>query len=155
MHRNEDAPVTESPLGEVLDFMRLMWAVDHGLHSASKRMKVSIGVTGPQRLVVRIVARFPGIPPGRIAELLHLHPSTLTGIVQRLIRQGILQRQPDPSDGRRALLSLTAKGRRVDAAVAGTIAATVERVLARTPRARLASTRRLLGELAEALNRLD
>ena len=58
------------PLGAVLDFMRLLWAVDHALQSASKRMESSFGLTGPQRLVVRIVGRFPGIAAGRIGRRL-------------------------------------------------------------------------------------
>ena len=44
----------EPPLGAVLDFMRMLWALDHALQSASKRMEANFGLTGPQRLVVRI-----------------------------------------------------------------------------------------------------
>ena len=68
--------------------MRLLWAVDHGLQRRSKRMAATLGVTGPQRLVIRIVGRFPGISAGRLASILHLHPSTLTGILRRLERGG-------------------------------------------------------------------
>src|SRR2546428_6839463 len=100
------------PLGGVLDFMRLLWAVDHALQSASKRMESAFGMTGPQRLVVRIVGRFPGIAAGRVAEILHVHPSTLTGVLKRLEARGILQRKPDPRDARRALFLLTRQGRK-------------------------------------------
>src|SRR5438046_6523104 len=89
------------PLGAVLDFMRLLSAVDHALQSASKRMESTFGLTGPQRLVVRIVGRFPGIAAGRIATILHVHPSTLTGVLKRLEARGVLQRRPDPRDARR------------------------------------------------------
>jgi hypothetical protein len=41
-------------LPPTLAFMRLLWAIDHGLRSVSKRMHSSIGLTGPQRLVLRI-----------------------------------------------------------------------------------------------------
>jgi len=102
------------PLGAVLDFMRMLWALDHALQSASKRMESAFGMTGPQRLAVRIVGRFPGIAAGRLAEILHVHPSTLTGVLRRLEGRGILQRRPDPRDARRALFMLTAKGRKVD-----------------------------------------
>ena len=94
-------------LGEVIDFMRLLWAVDHGLEASSKRMNAVFGVTGPQRLVIRIVGRHPGIAAGRIAEILHVHPSTLTGVLSRLADRGIVVRRVDPGDGRRALFSLT------------------------------------------------
>jgi len=138
-------------LGEVLDFMRLIWAVDHALQKTSKRMRSSIGVTGPQRLVIRIVARFPGLPAGQVARLLHVHPSTLTGILKRLERQGLIRRRQDPKDHRRASLGITEKGRRIDAAGAGTVEAAVERVISRSPRAKLESARDLLVELASAL----
>jgi MarR family transcriptional regulator, organic hydroperoxide resistance regulator len=117
------------PLGAVLDFMRLLWAVDHSLQSASKRMEASYGVTGPQRLVVRIVGRFPGIAAGRVAEILHVHPSTLTGILKRLEARGILQRRSDPRDARRALFGLTPKGRKLDSLRTGIVEQAVRRVL--------------------------
>ena len=148
-----DAPPPQ--LGEVLDFMRLIWAVDHALQMTSKRMKSAIGVTGPQRLVIRIVARFPGIPAGQIAELLHVHPSTLTGILKRLERQGLIRRRPDPRDRRRAFLGITKKGRRIDAAGAGTVEAAVERVISRAPRAKLEGAREILMDLAAALGVRD
>jgi DNA-binding MarR family transcriptional regulator len=138
-------------LGEVLDFMRLIWAVDHALQKSSKRMKSAIGVTGPQRLVVRIVARFPGIPAGQIAQLLHVHPSTLTGILKRLERQGLIRRRPDPKDRRRAFLGITEEGRRIDATGARTVEAVVERVIGRTPRRGVEGTRAMLSDLATAL----
>src|SRR5438270_13239186 len=113
------------PLGAVLDFMRLLWAVDHALQSASKRMEAAYGITGPQRLVVRIVGRFPGIAAGRVAEILHVHPSTLTGILNRPEARGVLQRKADPPDARGALLALPARARRADPPPAGTVDAAV------------------------------
>ena len=148
-------PSLEAPLphlGEVLDFMRLIWALDHALQKTSKRMNATIGVTGPQRLVVRIVARFPGIPPGHIAQLLHVHPSTLTGVLKRLEGQGLVRRRPDPNDRRRAFLGITAKGRRIDLAGAGTVEVAVQGVLSRTPAAKLTSAREVLTALAAALS---
>lgn len=142
---------SDPPLGEVLDFMRLIWAVDHALHKTSKRMKAAIGVTGPQRLVIRLVTRFPGIPAGQIAELIHVHPSTLTGILKRLERQGLIRRRPDSKDRRRAFLGITEKGRRIDAAGAGTVEAAVQRLISRTPPATLDVARQVLVKLAAAL----
>ena len=64
-------------LGRALDFMRSLWALDHALQSRSKAMAAALGVTGPQRMVVRLVGRFPDIAAGSLAELLMIHPSTL------------------------------------------------------------------------------
>jgi DNA-binding MarR family transcriptional regulator len=142
------------PLGPVLQFMRALWALDHALQSASKRMETNHGVTAPQRLVVRIVGRFPGISAGEVAEILHLHPSTLTGVLKRLEARGMVARRADPRDGRRALLSLTARGRRVDDLRTVTVEASVRRVLRGVPRASVRAARELAERLAAALDRL-
>jgi DNA-binding MarR family transcriptional regulator len=135
-------------LGPVLGFMRALWALDHALQSASKRMEARLGVTAPQRLVLRIVGRFPGISAGELSEILHLHPSTLTGVLQRLGERKLLVRRADPADARRALLELTAKGRAVDALRTGTVEAAVRRALRRLS----PSAERTVREAAEALS---
>jgi DNA-binding MarR family transcriptional regulator len=101
--------------------------------------------------VVRLVGRFPGIAAGRLAALLHLHPSTLTGILVRLDQQGLIERRRDPRDRRRWLLGLTAKGRRVDVESRGTVEAAVHSVLAKTPPSRVKQVAGVLRELAAAL----
>src|SRR5512144_111568 len=118
-------------LGSVLDFMRALWALDHALESASKRMEATFQVTAPQRLVIRIVGRFPAISAGEVSEILHLHPSTLTGILRRLEERDLVVRRADPGDARRALLELTASGREVDELRTGTAEAAVRRALKR------------------------
>jgi DNA-binding MarR family transcriptional regulator len=131
--------------------MRVIWQLDHALQKASKRMEKSLGVTGLQRLVIRIVGRFPGILAGQLAKLLHLHPSTLTGVLQRLEEQGLLQRGADPFDARRSLFRLTQKGRSFDVATEGTVEASVARTLQGAPPSQLAAARALLSEIAERL----
>ncbi len=141
----------ELKLGPVLDFLRLLWAVDHALQSGSKRMEISLGVTGPQRLVLRIVGRFPGISAGEVAQILHVHPSTLTGVLRRLQTRALLQRRADPNDARRALFTLSAKGRKLDSLQTGTVEAAVRRVFLRLPD-RISPTQELLTALAEELS---
>src|SRR5271167_4910930 len=94
------------PLEPVLDFLRLLWSIEHGLQRLSKRMQGQLGITGPQRLVLRVVGQFPGLSAGELAEIVRLHPSTITGILQRLVARGLLERERDPGDSRRARLRL-------------------------------------------------
>ena len=102
-----DPPVD---LGPDLTFLRELWALDHALQKFSKRMATDLGVTGPQRLALRLVSRFPGLPAGRLARLLCLHPSTVTGVVKRLVSRGLLSRRSDGPDRRRVLLQITPAG---------------------------------------------
>ncbi len=64
MSADVGAPV--AGLGAALDFMRLLWAMDHDLQRRSKRMEVELGVTGLQRIVIRLIGRFPGVTAGRL-----------------------------------------------------------------------------------------
>jgi len=151
---NLDRPSVPA-LGEVLDFMRLIWEVDHALQRTSKRMNTTLGVTGPQRFVIRIVGRFPGIPAGHLAEILHVHPSTLTGVLKRLERQGLIRRRLDARDRRRSLLGLTDKGRRFDVGAEGTVEAAIQHALERTPPRKIDAARELLSAIVEALGDLE
>lgn len=139
---------------EVLAFMRLMWAVDHALQRASKRMNRTIGLTGPQRLVIRTLGEHPGLSPGEIAARLHLDPSTLTGIIQRLERRGLVVRHRDPEDGRRYRLELSDKGCRVTVPSAGTIEAAVADTLAACRPAEIRAARAFYQRLATRLETL-
>ncbi|MCC7243927.1 MAG: MarR family transcriptional regulator [Acidobacteria bacterium] len=135
-------------LPDVLQFMQLLWAVVHGIETTSKRMAARTGVTGPQRLVLRVVGLFPGLSAGELASILLLHPSTLTGILQRLATQGLLTRTDDPGDRRRAVLKLTARGARANATGDGTVEAAVAEALDGINARDRAATRRVFERLA-------
>lgn len=141
-------------LPDVLQFMQLLWAVVHGMERRSKRMTADIGVTGPQRLVLRVVGLSPGVSAGDVAAILHVHPSTLTGVLQRLIAQRLLRRTDDPSDRRRAVLHLTPLGVRANAVRGGTVESAIAEALdGISDRDRIATKRvleRLAGHLHES-----
>jgi len=139
------------PPGDVLAFMRLMWAVDHALQQASKRMKATLGVTGPQRLVVRLAGRFPGMSAKELAALLHVHPSTLTAVLKRLERQGLIRRRRDPRDGRRRLIGLTARGQLVDSRMAGTVEAAMKATMREVNPTELDAARKVLETIVKRL----
>ncbi len=143
----------EVRLGKVLDFMRLLWSVDHGLQSLSKRMDARLGVTGPQRLVIRIVGRFPNISPGEVADILKVHKSTLTGVLQRLEERGLIERKASPEDRRRSLVRLTAAGQKVNAVRSGTVEAALRRAINKLPVEKLAAAEAVLTIFAAELQR--
>jgi MarR family transcriptional regulator, organic hydroperoxide resistance regulator len=146
------APAPEvKPLGETLSFMQLLWAVTHGLELASKRMHADLGVTGPQRLVLRIVGHHGRISPGALAEVLHIHPSSLTGVLQRLEQAELIRRESDPFDRRRALIELTRRGMRMNDERQGTIEANIAAVLSKLSKDRVAGAKAVLKAIAASL----
>ncbi len=139
-------------LGPALEFIRLLWALDHRLQTTSRQMERTVGLSGPQRFVLRIVGRRPGISPGDVAEILHVDPSTVTPHLKGLSRRGFLTRHRDMRDGRRALLVLTARGRQFDRLRSGTLEAAVRRLLAGTSKSTAKAARRVLLKLGAELD---
>jgi DNA-binding MarR family transcriptional regulator len=93
-------------------------------------MNRELGITGPQRLVLRVVGLFPGMSAGELAAILHVHASTLTGVLRRLDTQGLLRRVAHPDDRRRAVLHLTPRGARANRNRVGTVESAVGEALA-------------------------
>jgi DNA-binding MarR family transcriptional regulator len=134
-----------------LQFLQLLWALNQALELASKRMAQQLRVTGPQRLVIRLIGRFPGISAGALAATLRTDPSTLTGVLKRLQAGRLVRRVRDTSDGRRVRLSLTTRGRTVDRIKAGTVEHAVSLGLRGTSPRDVAATGRVMRQLASAL----
>jgi DNA-binding MarR family transcriptional regulator len=139
-------------LDPALDFLRLLWAVEHGLQRASKRMEATLGVTGPQRLVLRIVGRFPGLSAGELARIVLLHPSTITGILQRLVSRGLLVRERDPEDSRRVRLRLTPRAQTFTRVSQGTVERAVTRALGRIAAPDVRAAQGVLSAVADAVH---
>ena len=139
------------PSDPALDFIRLMWSVDHELQSISKRMVHRIGLTAPQRLAIRFIGRHPRITLGMLAELLHLHPGTVTGIVDHLLQLGFVTRERSTEDVRRVHLTLTPEGRVLDRRRKGTVEAAVRRVVDSLTSDQLDTASYVLGRLAEEI----
>jgi DNA-binding MarR family transcriptional regulator len=143
-----DTAAKHTNLPDVLQFMQVLWALVHGLERTSKRMRYRIGVTGPQRLVLRVVGLFPDLSAGDLATILHVHPSTLTGVLKRLIALRLLKRLDDPTDRRRAVLSLTARGARANAVSQGTVESAIADALEKVSPADRDAAKRVLERLA-------
>ena len=142
-------------LDGTLEFMRLLWQVAHGLESTSKRMSRTLAVTGPQRLVIRILGQYEELSAGQLARTMCVHPSTLTGVLRRLEDRSLIERRRDPEDGRRALFGLTSRGRQVDAVKTGTVEVVVRRVLSHASERQIDGARALLRLLGEELNPVE
>jgi MarR family transcriptional regulator, organic hydroperoxide resistance regulator len=154
MRKRRSDPESEFELDPVLDFMRLLWSIEHGLQRMSKRMENEIGITGPQRLVLRVVGQFPGLSASELAHIVRLHPSTITGILQRLVAGGFLERQRDPSDTRRARLRVKPKASRHTRSSRGTVEKVVTEALEHVGPSNVRAARRVLKEIAQRLSAL-
>jgi DNA-binding MarR family transcriptional regulator len=154
MRRHHANSESKYPLDPILDFMRLLWSIEHGLQRMSKRMEGELGITGPQRLVLRVVGRFPNLSASELAEIVRLHPSTITGILQRLVARGFVERQRDPSDTRRARLRLKPRAFVHTRVSRGTVEKAVTEALERSGAWNVRAARKVLTAIAQRLNDL-
>lgn len=138
-------------LDETLDFMRAVWLLNHRLETASKQMARRIGLTGAQRMSLRIVGRNPGITAGALAEALHVHPGTLSSALRQLERKGLLVRERDPYDLRRVLVKLTRAGKAQDVPVPRTVESSIRAALAEISPGRVGQVREALLTVARHL----
>jgi DNA-binding MarR family transcriptional regulator len=133
-----------------LELLEELWGLDHALDQASLRMLREVGVTGPQRVALRLLTLRGDIGPSELARQMHLHPATITSLLGRLERNGYVQRLPSREDRRRTILIVTEAGRTLGESK-GAIEAAVEVVLRQTDPEDLAACVRVLGALTDAL----
>ncbi|MBX7117746.1 MAG: MarR family transcriptional regulator [Gemmatimonadaceae bacterium] len=133
-------PVVEPPIraeqepDPSLEFLRLLWRLNHAMERRSRRMQRDLGVTGSQRIILRLVGENPGLSAGRLAQLLHVDPGTLSSALGRLEAMDLLAREYDPNDRRRVQIRVTPQGERYRRHDPDTIEGSVLRSLgARSP----------------------
>ena len=104
---------TKQPLSHeqqiVASIRQIIRAVD--LHS--RRLVDQHGLTGPQLAALDETVRSGSVSPSALARSVHLSQATVTGIVQRLERRGLVIREKSAADRRSFTISATDEGRRV------------------------------------------
>ncbi len=66
---------------------------------------------------------------GDLGRRAGLEPSTMTGVLDRMVRDGLVERGPDPDDRRALRIRLTDAGRSIQEPVLAAIDATMARVM--------------------------
>lgn len=147
--RDADSPYQLPP---ALAFLSRLWRLNHSLERRSLLMERQLGVTAPQRLILRCVGKFPGITAGHLARLMHLNRSSVSVALKRLERAALVTRRRDPRDGRRSTLHLTPRGEALDRPDPRTVEAAVQIVLDQLSADDLAITARTIETLAAAID---
>jgi len=79
----------------------------------SRKVLREFGVTGPQIWALRTIGASGVVRMGDLAQHMHLHISTVTGIIDRLQSAKLVTRERSGADGRVMELRLTARGRSI------------------------------------------
>jgi DNA-binding MarR family transcriptional regulator len=110
----------------------------------------SLGLTMTQLRVLFILRAEPDLSAGNLAEQLMVTPSTLTRIMDRLVRNNLIDRVPDSADRRLVRHRLTSRGGKVVEEMERAGRARMNDVFDRLSDAQLESVVQALRDLAEA-----
>ena len=122
-HRNT-GPEDDSYIGYMLsDVARLIRTI------FDRRVR-DIGLTRAQWLVLTRVYRRPGVSQTDLAEMLEIDRASAGRMIDRMERNGWIERRPDRSDRRVNRLHLTDEARKVHAAMWAIAESTVDDALA-------------------------
>jgi DNA-binding MarR family transcriptional regulator len=116
---------------------------------------VGLGLTITQLRVLFLLRREVGVPAGFLADRLRVTPSTLTRIVDRLVRLHLVRRQEDPDDRRLVRHYLTAEGDHALAEMERTGRAFLVAVLERLPPHKLERLLHALEDLSQAADAVE
>jgi DNA-binding MarR family transcriptional regulator len=86
---------------------RITQAID--IHSS--RLAHHHGLTAPQLIVLGEISRSGKITAGQLAENVSVSNATITGILKRLSKRGLIERRRSDKDRRRVLVKLTDLGK--------------------------------------------
>ena len=99
--------------------------------------------------VLRVLGEHGTVETGRVAREAFILGPSLTGVLARMERDGLVRRERDPSDQRRTVVEATAKGRRLVDKLSRTVEAHYEWMERSLGRDKLAMLYRLLDEVIE------
>jgi DNA-binding MarR family transcriptional regulator len=121
----------------IIDALRIQGWSDDGLTIAQLRLLMSLRDED-------------GLPVGALAERLGVNPSTITGHVDRLVKQALVRREEDSVDRRIVRNYLTDDGRAVVTAVLHVAGHYLVNILKRLPEDQLDRLERALEDLTRA-----
>ncbi len=115
-NRSTSPPAGKQRLRLWLRLLRTTRAIEAELR---ERLRVQFAITLPQFDVLAALARQDsGITMTELSRMLIVSNGNVTGIIERLVAERLVTRQPAPDDRRSFLVRLTSKGQAVFATVA-------------------------------------
>ncbi|MFQ5528124.1 MAG: MarR family winged helix-turn-helix transcriptional regulator [Thermoanaerobaculia bacterium] len=143
----ESGPDTPYDLRVFQALRRIIRAVD--LHS--RKLLSQHQITGPQLFCLLSVDGHGPVTPSAIARDVHLSPSTVIGILDRLEAKGLIQRERDLNDRRLVQVSLTEQGKSVAATAPSPLQDTLAEAMNQLPEAELATIAASLDRIVEMM----
>jgi len=152
VRKNENVPIDRSLRKEIVDLVRQLgieaqqvghvFAAEQGLHETDLRALLHV-----------LQAEAGGEPTtaGRLGAALGVTSGAVTGVVDRLVRAGHLERGSDERDRRKVLLRYAPRGRAVAEEFFSPLGEVNDRVMSEFTTTELEAVRRFLQQMTDAM----
>jgi DNA-binding MarR family transcriptional regulator len=97
----------------ISEIMQSLRRIIKAIQDYSREVSNKFGITGPQLWALKTVSQNGKLSLGELSERMYLHPSTITGVVDRLERKGYVVRGRGEEDRRVIKVQLTPEGKRL------------------------------------------
>ena len=119
-----------------------------------RRLRASFDVTLPRFDLMAQLDRAPkGMTLGELSQRMMVSNGNVTGLVERLVEQGLIDRRPSEKDRRAQIVTLTAEGRRFFRAMARANGGWIGEMLAELSQTDIETLLRLLGRTKASARR--
>ncbi len=106
-------PGRESARRDDLRILRALRKIIRGIDLYSKELATTAGITTPQLVCLLAIVQAGSATVTSIGREIHVSPSTVVGILDRLEEKGLIRRDRDREDRRLVSVTATAEGMRV------------------------------------------
>ncbi len=103
-------PGVDEEISETVQSLRRIFKA---IENYSQEVSNSFGVTGPQLWALKTISQSEKLTLGQLSRMMYLHPSTITGLIDRLEHRGLVLRNRDTDDRRVVTVGLTEAGVRL------------------------------------------
>ena len=98
----------DTAITEIMESLRRIFKA---IQDYSYDVSDKFGTTGPQLWALKTISQNESLSLGELGRRMYLHPSTITGLIDRLEKKGLVERDRDQTDRRVIKLGLTSKGK--------------------------------------------
>jgi len=97
----------------ISEIMQSLRRIFKSIQDYSQEVSNKFGITGPQLRVLKIISGNENLSLGELSKRIYLHPSSITGLVDRLEKKGYVLRDRGQEDRRVIKVQLTSEGKKL------------------------------------------
>ncbi len=106
-------PANSDPRPEVDSIVETIIYLYTESRRLTKGMAREVGLTGPQLTVIKLLETFENLSLSSLSERIRAQNSTVTGIIDRMEREGLVRRERSTTDRRVVHIRLSDKGQKL------------------------------------------